>query len=262
VSSWYGRIGVLAAGFRFELHVLRQSLDRMMALVTAPLMTLVFLAITRHAGRDDLAPYAVLAPALIALWAVSLNIAGEIITGERDNGSLEVLVATPAVFGAVITGRIAAVTLLSLAGFVESWLTALLVFGVVVTVWHPVLFAAAIVVTALAMAGTASIMSAVFVLARSARTFQNSLSYPFYVLGGVMVPVSFLPGWLEPVSRVVFLSWSADLLRDALSPAVVMQPLPRLGMVALLAVVGYAGGSVLLRRAVDRLRKTGSLSHA
>lgn len=255
-------ISGLATGFAFEVRVLRRSLGEMVVLVTAPLMTLVFLAITRHAGRDDLAPYAVLAPALIVLWGTALQISGEIVTRDREFGALEGLVATPASFGAVITGRIAAVTLLSLIGFAESWLAAWLVFGVVVTIWHPAAFAATIVVTGLAMAGTASIMSAVFVLARSARAFQNSLNYPFYVLGGVMVPVTMLPGWVEPLSRVVFLSWSADLLRDALSPEAIDRLLPRLGVVLGLGVAGYLLGVVLLRRAIDRLRRTGTMGYA
>jgi ABC-2 type transport system permease protein len=257
-------ISGLVTGFAFEVRVLRRSFGEMVVLVTAPLMTLVFLAITRHAGRDDLAPYAVLAPALIVLWGTALQISGEIVAREREFGALEALVAAPASFGAVTTGRIAAVTLLSLVGFAESWLAAWLVFGVVVTIWHPVAFTAALVVTGLAMAGTASIMAALFVLARSARAFQNSLNYPFYVLGGVMVPVSLLPGafWLEPVSKAVFLSWSADLLRDALSPAAVPDLLPRLGVVLALGAIGYLLGVVLLRRAVDRLRRTGTMGYA
>jgi ABC-2 type transport system permease protein len=255
-------VKALVAGFRFQLWTLRRSPDAMNALYTAPLMTLVFLAITRHAGRDDLSPYAVLAPALIMLWASALSVSGEIIEQERWNGTLEALVAVPGSLAAMVTGRIAAVTLVSLLGFVESWLVAWLVFGVVVSVWHPVAFLLALPATALAMAGTASIMSAMFVLARSARSFQNTLNYPFYVLGGVMVPVAFLPGWLEPISRVVFLSWSSDLLRDALTPAPVTHLLPRVGMVLLLGAVGYLVGIALLRRAVDRLRRTGSLTYA
>lgn len=255
-------IAGLATGFAFEVRVLRRSFGEMVMLVTAPLMTLMFLAITRHAGRDDLAPYAVLAPALIVLWGTALQISGEIIARDREFGTLEAMVAAPASFGAVVTGRIAAVTLLSLIGFAESWLAAWLVFGVVVTIWHPVAFVATILVTGLAMAGTASIMSSLFVLARSARAFQNSLNYPFYLLGGVMVPVALLPGWLEPLSRVVFLYWSADLLRDALTPAAVDGLLSRLGIVLGLGAAGYLLGLLLLRRAVDRLRTTGTMGYA
>lgn len=249
-------------GFRLAAQLLRRSFWQLNMLVSAPLFTLIFLAITRHAGRPDLASYAVLAPALIVLWRVALVIAGEIIDRDRANGALELLVAAPARFAGVVTGQIGAVVLLGLAGFGESWLAAWLGFGVLVPIRHPAAFLATLVATALAMAGTASMMSALFVLTRSARAFTNSLSYPFYILGGVMVPVSFLPGWLEPVSRVVFLSWSSDLLRDALSPRGVPDLLPRLGVVLLLGLAGYAAGLALQRRAVDRLRRTGAVGHA
>lgn len=77
-------------------------------------------------------------------------------------------------------------------------------------------------------------MAGLFVLARSAVTFANSASYPFCPLGGILVPVSPLPGFLQPLSNVVFLSWSATLLRASLSP----QPLPRprLGLAMILGL--------------------------
>jgi ABC-2 type transport system permease protein len=255
-------VSALAAGFTFEARLLRRSFDEMMVLITAPLMTLIFLSITEHAGRTDLAPYAVLAPALIALWTIALFTSGEIIERERQNGSLEPLVATPVAIGNVITGQILAVTLLSLVGFAESWLAAWAVFGIVVPIVHPTAFAAALVATAFAMAGTASVMSSVFVLSRSVREYQNSLSYPFFVLGGVMVPVALLPGWIEPVSRAVFLTWSADLLRDSLTTEPVTNLVARLGVVLALGAAGFLVGLVLLRRAVDRLRRTGTIGFA
>lgn len=252
----------LRTGLQFEVRVLRRSFGELIALVTAPLMTLVFLAVIRHGGREDLAPYAVLAPALIVLWGVALIVSGEIIAQDRENESLEAIVASPASFAGVLTGRIMAVTLVSLAGFAESWLAAFLVFRVAVPIPHPGQFILIVLVTALATAGTACVMSAVFVLARSARAFQNSLTYPFYVLGGVMVPIALLPDWLEPISRMVFLSWSSDLLRDALSPAPVPDLASRLAVVLALGVTAYVLGLALVRRTIDRLRRTGSLTYA
>lgn len=104
-------------------------------------------------------------------------------------------------------------------------------FGVEVSVDHPVVFALAIGATILATTASGLLMSTAFIATRSARTFQNSLSYPFYVLGGVLVPVSFLPDWVQPLSRVVFLSWSADLLRDCLRPGNVDAVAPRLAVI-------------------------------
>jgi ABC-2 type transport system permease protein len=103
-------------------------------------------------------------------------------------------------------------------------------------------------------------MAALFVLARSTRTFQNSLSFPFYVLGGVLAPVSLLPGWLQPLSAAVFLSWAADLLRDSLDAAPVDRAAFRVGIVVLLGAVGFALGQLLLYRILTRLRHRGELA--
>jgi ABC-2 type transport system permease protein len=252
----------VAAAARFEAATLRRSPDDLMALLNAPLFAVMFLAITRHAHRGDLAGYAVLAPAVITVWAMGLLVSGEIIDQERWNGTLEAMLATPTPLQVVVLGRVAVVTAISLLSIVESWLVARVGFGVAIAVPHPGIFAVTLLCTGLAMAGTATAMAGTFVLARSARTFQNSLSYPFYVLGGALVPVALLPGWLQPACRVVFLSWATDLLRDALAPAAVPHLLGRLAAVLGLGVLGWLAGFAVLDRILDRVRRTGTLAHA
>lgn len=256
-----GNVRGVAAGVSRELRELRRSPDQLMALVTAPLLTLVFLAIMLHANRHDLAPYAVLAPALLVLWQMALQTSGDTVESERENGSLEALVTTPSPLPAVIGGRIAAVTMVSMLGFGESWLVAGLVFGVWVQVFHPAAMIAIVLVTGYATACSALVLSALFVMTRSARTLQNVLTYPFYILGGVIVPVALLPMWIQPLSRLVFLSWSSDLMRDALTPAPIEAMWGRLGMVLLLGTVAVVVGHLLVKRALDRSRRMGSIGH-
>lgn len=248
----------LATAFRFQLRTTHRELDHMMVLITVPLYTVVFLLIVQHADRGDLTGHAVLAPVLIALWAMALMVSGELIEEERYAGTLELAIASPSRYSAVLAGRILAVTTLSLVSLLETLVVAWL-FGVRVTIHHPWLFVATLVVTVLATAGTAVIMSSIFVLARSARTFQNSLSYPFYVLGGVIVPVSLLPEWLQPVTRAVYLSWSSDLLRDTVSSGTVDAATARLAIVAALGLTGYVAGRLMLRRILTKVRGTGEL---
>jgi ABC-2 type transport system permease protein len=247
------------AGFRLQLRVVRSDADYVMPLATIPLFAITFIAIVRHAGRDDLTAYAVMAPVLIALWALALLDSGEIIEGDRWQGVLEAAVAAPASFGLVVLGRVFAVTAIGLLSFVEVWLVARLLFGFWIEIEHPIAFVLTLAATAFAVSGTAVIMAAVFVLSRSPRTFQNSLSFPFYVLGGVLVPVSFLPDWLEPVSGGIFLSWSADLLRDSVGEGAVDDLAVRLGVVVLLGAIGFAVGYGLLARILQRARSEGSL---
>lgn len=250
---------VALAGARFQLLLFRRSPADFMALVTAPLMTVSFLAVVEHSGRPDLYGHAVLAPGLMALWGMSLLVAGDMIDVERGSGTLQALVAVPASTWPLLVGRIVVVAGVSALGMVESWLVAWLGFGVVVPIRAPGVFALTLLLTVLVMSAWASVMTSLFVLSRSARTFQNSLSFPFYVLGGVLVPVALLPGFLHGPADLVFLHWSADLLRDSLRG-----PVPDVGArVAALAALGVVGGvigKVLLSWVLRRVRHTGSIS--
>ena len=255
-------IRVFRAAFWFEATSNSRTYGQWMPVITAPLYTAIFLAIIGLADRGDLAGYAVLAPALIVLWRNALFEAGEIIETERWGGTLEGLVATPAPVGIVVLGRTLAVLAYGSLGFVASWATAALGFGILVPIHHPGWFVATVAATIFAMAGTCTIMAAVFVLARSARTFQNTLSYPIYVLGGVLVPVTLLPEWVQPLSRGIFLYWGADLLRDTLTPSAVEAPWFRLAMVVALGIAGFALGWWALGRILAKVRESGSLASA
>lgn len=228
-------------------------------ILTNPFFAIIFLGIVRASGRRDLTAYAIVAPMLITLWGMALEISGDIVDSDRWTGVLEGVVATPVGLPTAVTGRVLAVTLLSGVGVIETWLVARFAFGVDIEVHHPAAFAATLVVTALATAGTALIMAGLFVLARSARTFQNTMNYPVFLLAGVIVPISFLPGWLRPAGRLLFLSWSADLLRESLSAAPVVDLLPRLGAIVALGVLGFAFGRVVLHVVLRRVRMLGTL---
>jgi ABC-2 type transport system permease protein len=252
----------LAAGFKLQLRLMRADPDYVMPLATAPFYAIVFLAIFESAGRGDLTPYAFMAPVLMTLWQLSLVTSGETVADDRWLGTLELAVVAPASFAVPIVGRVLAVTSVALLSFGEVWLVARALFGIEIVFHHPAVFVLTLTATALAMSGTALIMAALFVVTRSARTFQNSLSFPFYVLGGVLVPVSYLPDWLEPLSAVVFLSWAADLLRDSFAPAPVEDLGFRLAMVLALGAAGFVVGRLLLARLLRHVRETGEVSVA
>jgi ABC-2 type transport system permease protein len=255
-------IALLRRAFILQLHVMRTNPDYFLGLAIAPLSAVIFLSVVRHAGRPDLLPFALAAPVLMALWRTSIMASGEIVNEDRGFATMEPTIAAPAAYPTVILGRIAAVSAVGLLGVPEVWLVARAVMGVTITVEHPVLLALTLVAGAFAMSGTAVVMAAVFALGRNARIFQQTLTYPFYVLGGILVPVSVLPFWLRPFSRLVFLSWTADLLRASLSPAPVDDAGLRLAAIVALGLAGFAGGTFLLRRVLDRVRHLGTITYA
>ncbi len=247
------------AGARLQAAILRAEYDVILPFFTAPLFTIIFLMIVRHGGRDDLQPDALIAPVLMTMWWLALFQGGNFVTSDRWQGVLEWALATPVGLPAVLLGRIGGIMLFSLVGFFEVWGVGELVFGVGIPLDHPLELALTLLATVFAMSGTAVAFAALFVLTRNAITFMNSASFPFYVLGGVFVPIAILPGWIQPLSSAIFMSWSADLLRASLKPEHVHDFWGRLGMVMLLGAISFAVGRAVLNLVLRRMRVTGEL---
>jgi len=230
-------------------------------LVTTPMQTIILLSLVQYSHESWAVANAVLAPGLIGLWIASLGLAAELITEDRRAGRFQLLVLAPAPLSLAVFGRVVAVMLFGVFAFAEAWLVAALGFDVVLSVANVPLVAAAIGVTCLAMAGTATLLSAVFVLARGLEVFQNSMNYPFYILGGVMVPLAMLPAWLHPIGSVFFLSWSADLLRaEVLGTST--HWLLSLCVISGLGLAALLSGLRLIRLLVDRGRRDGGIDAA
>jgi ABC-2 type transport system permease protein len=251
-----------AGGYQLQLRMIRASPDSLIPLFTAPLFSIIFLAVVRNGGRHDLQPDALMAPVLMTLWWFALFLGGLMVTGDRWEAVLEPLLTTPANLATVMLGRIAAIMSIGCLGFFEVWATGKLLFGVSIPFEHPGALALTLAATIFAMSGTAVVFAALFVLTRNAFTFGNSASFPFYVLGGVFFPVAILPGWIQPVSTIVFMSWSADLLRASLKEAAIDAFWWRLGMVVLLGVISFAVGRLVLFYVLRRMRTNGELATA
>jgi ABC-2 type transport system permease protein len=250
------------AGMRLEAWIVRASPDTLIPFFTAPLFTIIFLTIVRHGGRHDLQPDALMAPVLMTLWWFALFHGGNLVTGDRWQGMLEWILAAPASLAVVVLGRIASIMAFGSLGFFEVWAVGRLAFGVHVAFAHPLALALTLLVTLFAMAATSTLIAGLFVLTRNAFTFANSASFPFYVLGGVFVPVAILPGWIQPVTKIVFMSWSADLLRASLKPGVIHDEWGRFGAVLAISVVTFLLGRVVLAYVLRRMRTSGELAAA
>lgn len=253
---------VIAAGCRMQLAESRRMPAHLLILVTSPLFAAMFLSILKHNGNASLVTSAVFAPALISLWFLSLDLGGAMVSAERWQGTLECLIGSPARLGAVVFGRILAVVGIAALTFVEAYVVARFIFLVHVRIEHPAMFGLTLLVTLFAMAGTATMLAGLFVLSRNVLLFQNSMTYPFYLLGGVLMPVALLPFWVRPISRVFFLSWSSDSVRASLRQASAAGWAWHLGVIAGLGLAGLVLGLILIEQVVRRVMMTGSAVYA
>lgn len=252
----------VAGGYRLQLQVMWSNPDHLMMLMTTPVVAAVLVFLAGSTGREELVAHAVLGCGLMGLWGTALFVAGDIVDSDRWGEMLEPAMATPAGFGGAVVGRVLAVTTVGLPTFSESWLIARIVTGGAPTLQHPAVFLGALVAAAAAMSATALVMAAGFVLARSARVFQNSLSYPIYVLGGVVVPVALLPEWLRPVARLVFLSWASELLHATTEPGPIDDLPQRLAVLLVLGATSGLAGWLLLQRVLRHVRTQGTVTYA
>jgi ABC-2 type transport system permease protein len=247
------------AGLRLQWRLFRRNPGYLLHFMTLPFFSAIFISGVLQAGKTSLLGYAVLGPAMIGLWVVSLDLGGSIINLERMQQTFELQVIAPGSFTRVLLGRILTVTGIGMFTFIESILFARIAFGVDTYIAQPLPMALTLVVTAVAMAGTSTAMAAVFVASRDAVFYGNALGYPFYILGGVVVPVTLLPLWVRPLSWLTYLYWSSALLRDSLTAA----PISQLGW-KLLAVLGvglisFAVGLYVTGRVINRLRQQGTI---
>lgn len=250
------------AGVRFQYWSFRRGFDELGTFITTPLFAVIFGGIVVSRDRPDLLPAATMGAVLVGMWTLCMNTGGNIIESERWNGTFEVLESSPARLRDVVLGRVTTITAMTLLTVPEVWLVTVVVFHEPVTVPHVGLFLTALLLTVVGLHATTVLLAGMFVLARNARIFQNFMAYPVYLLGGLVIPVSELPAVVQPLARVVFLSWGSDLLRAALRDVPVSAQGGKLvGLivtVALTAVIAHVLFAVVLRRA----RVHGSLSLA
>lgn len=258
MSSIRWALAVLAAGFRIQLAQGRGGSFLLGAVITPVLTTVTFVFIARYVGRDaELAPFLVVAPALMGLWSGAIFSSGEIIGEERFAGTLELLVAAPAATELAILGRVLASACLALIAFPEVFAVSALL-GVTLELRDPLLAVSALLALAASTVGLSLLIASTFVLARSARYFQNVIGYPLYIVSGVAFPIAILPVWLQPLSGVVSLSWGAAALRTSFGRA---SGDPAAALLAMLALtVAYAAAGHWLFARIERaIRATGEV---
>ena len=59
------------------------------------------------------------------------------------------------------------------------------------------------------------LLASTFVLYRNANAFSNLLEYPVWLATGLLVPLTLLPGWVEPIAWVLSPTWGMRAIREA-----------------------------------------------
>ena len=200
-----------------ELRLAARRGENILVTLVIPVAVLLFFGGTSIiAVAAD--PVPSLVPGTIALGIVAAGLVnlGIATAFERHYGILKRLGAAPLPRGGFLAAKLAAVLVLEIAQLIVIGAVAALAFG-----WSPgPAWSAALVVVAVVL-GTAAFVSLGLLLAGALRAeavlaLANGLFLAFLMVGGVVLPVDHLPGFLQPIATVLPSSALADLLRIGL----------------------------------------------
>jgi ABC-2 type transport system permease protein len=246
------------ATLRFNVKSLTVSTFFLLISVLQPL---IFASIAFYMWKAGARPgtllYVALGAGLMGMWSSTLFGSGGAIQFNRWQGTLEVIVAAPASFLVVMLGITMATAAVGLYSIAATLFWGRLLFDVPLHFVHPWLFALALPAAVVGLGLLGLVMASTFVLYRNANAFSNLLEYPVWLVTGLLVPLSLLPGWVEPLSWALAPTWGVRAIREA---ALGGEALGAIGMCVLLSAVYLALGSLTLRNFERLARRNATLS--
>ena len=217
----------------------------------------------RVAGRTVVDGYQTLGYLLVGtigviLWQSNLWASGYAIEQERHEGTINSLFLTPASRAAVVSGyALGSVFFTILPNTIVIGALALLM-NVQTNVGDPLAVFVSVLALSAATYALGFALAGVFVLSRRANLLANFLQSPIYLLSGMIVPISALPGPMRWLAAVFPLSAGMNALRQSLLAGAGLGDIAGdLTRLSALSAVLLIFGLVMLR-SVERVAKNGA----
>jgi ABC-2 type transport system permease protein len=250
---------IVWAGWKFYVKSLTLSGFFILTSVLQPVIfaTIAFLMFRAGAGEGTLL-YVALGAGMMGIWSSTLFGSGGAIQWQRWQGTLEYLIAVPPAFVLVLLPLTLATSTIGLYSLTATLFWGRVFFDVPFDLEHPVLFAVAIPATVIGLGLLGLVMAASFILWRSgANALSNLLEYPVWLATGLLVPLSLLPGWVEPISWILAPTWGVRAIREA---ALGGDPLGPTLMCIALGALYLVLGTILLAHFERLARQRATLS--
>jgi ABC-2 type transport system permease protein len=208
-----------AALAALELRLTARRGENILATIVIPIAVLLFFAGTAILPDTGVRPVDLLLPGSIALGIIASSLVNlGIATGyDRHYGVLKRLGGAPLPRWGLVAAKIAAVLVLEVVQIVALVGVANLAFGWTPGAgWSPALAVVAVLLGTLAFAGLGLLLAGTL-RAEATLALANGLFIGFLLIGGIILPIDHLPGFLKPVAAALPSSALADLLRISLA---------------------------------------------
>jgi ABC-2 type transport system permease protein len=238
----------------------RSAFDGFLALLYPIFFVTSILLVFRqgHASQDTLVTIA-LGSSVLGVWSAVSTPASGALQQERFQGTLELLVAAPLSLVAVLLAVTMSMAAIGTVSFATTLLYGRVVFGIPLHIGAPGPYALSVLVTVLGVGALGFLLAVSTVRYRSAWAVGTALEVPVWLVGGFVVPLATLPGWVRPLSYALAPTWGMKALRHAAFGG------PWLGEAALCLGLGATYlllGTLLCRRLVHSARAHASLALA
>jgi ABC-2 type transport system permease protein len=245
-------IRLLLTGLRIHFVQLSRSSSDVIGVTVWPILYATIAYYMFGAGSDpDVLLTAALGATVMAIWSSVTFGAGGAIEIQRRLGTLELLVAAPVPFGALLAPITIATAAVGVYALAATLVWGRLLFGIPLDFEHPALFALSLPVAIVSIGMLGLILASTLIFYRAGLFLGASLEYPGWLVTGLLVPLSVLPVWVEPISWVLAPTWGMRAIRES---TVGGSPLGAIAMCVALSAC-YAVVAAVCLRAFERLAR-------
>jgi ABC-2 type transport system permease protein len=159
--------------------------------------------------------YASLGAGMMGIWSSVLFGSGGLIQWQRWQGTLEYVIGVPPRLILVVLPMTVATASIGLYSIAATLLWGRVIFDLPLDFAHPAWFLVALVASIVSLGLLGLVLSSTFVLLRNANSLSNLLEYPVWLVTGLLISLSLLPGWTRPISWILAPTWGIRGLRQA-----------------------------------------------
>jgi ABC-2 type transport system permease protein len=252
------RLRQLWVCYRLQLKVMMFSPFEGFLQIFFPLMFATAALLVYRVNNDPGAMlYAGIGAAAMGIWTSQTTTAATLVQRERWAGTLELVVAAPTPFAFVVLPITFGMATLGLYSVVAVILWDWWLFDLSLQVENWPGFVLSILMATFTIALFGFLLSVTVVRYRTAWALGSALEYPGWLLCGFVVPLTVLPGWVQPLSWALAPTWGVEAMRDS---AAGESPWFALAMCAAVGLAYAVLAAWLGERLIDSARRNATLS--
>ncbi|GAB3159386.1 ABC transporter permease [Micromonospora sonneratiae] len=239
-------------------HLSRSTLEITIALLLPVVQATLAVYLFRAGSEPHRLLEAAVGAGLMGVWSSVLFGSGGAIQNQRWQGTLEMIMIAPRPPALVILPITLATALTGTYAMIGTLVWGRLLYGIPLEFAEPLAFLVAVPGCILGLGMFGLLLASTFVLLRNANALTNTLEYPIWLVSGMLVPITVLPGWTSPLAAVLPTTWGARAVREAATGSGPVWP--ALGICLAISLACLALGIVAMSHVERRARAAATLA--